>query len=137
MQAFCTSVAVLAFGCIAAGCAAVHETGCAQGEQRSVSDMLYFGTSRAAGTITSAQWSGFLRSAVTPRFPEGLTAWPASGQWRTAGGAVVHEASFVLILVHPDDDTSETAVRAIIGEYKSRFDQEAVMRVKSHACVSF
>ncbi|MDR5752774.1 MULTISPECIES: DUF3574 domain-containing protein [unclassified Caballeronia] len=130
-------MAVLAFGCIAAGCAAVHETGCAQGEQRSVSDMLYFGTSRAAGTITSAQWSGFLRSAVTPRFPEGLTAWPASGQWRTAGGAVVHEASFVLILVHPDDDTSETAVRAIIGEYKSRFDQEAVMRVKSHACVSF
>jgi hypothetical protein len=28
-------------------------------------------------------------------------------------------------------------VRAIIGEYKSRFDQEAVLRVKSHACVSF
>jgi hypothetical protein len=137
MDRSCASALVFALSVFAAGCAAVRDIGCAEGEHRSVSDMLYFGTSRAAGTVTAAQWSTFLRSSVTPRFPEGLTAWPAAGQWRTAGGAVVHEASYVLVLIHPDDDASEASVRAVIGEYKSRFDQEAVMRVKNHACVSF
>lgn len=61
----------------------------------------------------------------------------ASGQWRAADGAIVRESSNVLDLIHPDDTVSEQAVTAIVGTYKLRFQQEAVLRVKAHACVSY
>ncbi|SAL22002.1 hypothetical protein AWB67_00783 [Caballeronia terrestris] len=126
---------VLAF--VTAGCASVQAPPCARSEQSAVSDQLYFGTSSANGAVTPAQWAAFLQSSVTPRFPAGLTVWPASGQWRAADGAIIREDSYVLTLVHPDDDPTDAAVRTLIADYKARFSQEAVLRVRSHACASF
>jgi hypothetical protein len=115
----------------------VREQQCKPGEQRAVNDLLYFGTSRPNGIVTPEEWAEFLRSTVTPRFQQGLTVWRASGQWKSADGAIAREASYVLNLVHLDDEPTERAVRAVISEYKSRFQQEAVLRVKAHACTSF
>jgi hypothetical protein len=112
-----------------AGCASFSEPRCSVGEQRLVSDLLYFGT--------AAQWSDFLGTVVTPKFPEGLSVWPASGQWRSATGAITREASHVLNLVHPETEAADSAVRAIVTAYKSQFQQEAVLRVRGSACVSF
>ena len=89
-------------------------------------DSLYFGTARE-----------FLRSTVTPRFPQGFTSWEGSGQWRSSGGEILREASHVVSVVHPDDASSERAVQEIIAAYKSRSRQEAVLRLKAHACASF
>jgi Protein of unknown function (DUF3574) len=86
--------------------------------------------------VTAAEWADFLGTSVRPRFPQGLTVWQASGQWKGAGGAPVQERSFVLNIVHAGDEASDAAVRAIIAEYKSRFAQEAVLRVGSRSCVS-
>jgi len=110
--------------------------GCAATERRLVQDLLYFGTTKPTGVVTPAEWTDFLGGVVTPRFPHGLTVWPASGQWRGTDGAIVREPSFVLSLIHPADEASETAIRAIIDEYKARCRQEAVLRVRSQACVS-
>lgn len=121
----------------AAGCASVREPGCAPGEARSVYDLMYFGTAKPTGAVTLDEWAEFLQASVTPRFPQGLTVWAASGQWQGADGAVVREGSFVLSLVHPDDERNEAAVRAIAAEYKARFNQEAVLRVKNRVCASF
>jgi hypothetical protein len=122
---------------ILAGCAAVDQPTCAPGEQATVSEFLYFGMAKpAGGVVTDTEWADFLRTAVTPRFPTGLTAWPASGQWRGADGQVVREDSHVLNLLHPADATAESAIEAIIAEYQKRFAQEAVLRVKSRACMS-
>jgi Protein of unknown function (DUF3574) len=107
------------------------------GEQGAVNEFLYFGTAKPKGVVTAEEWSEFLRSVVTPRFPEGLTAWQASGQWKSADGAIAREASYVLNLVHPENEPTEAAIRAVVSEYKSRFQQEAVLRVKGHACASF
>jgi hypothetical protein len=131
------TAAVLAAMIAVYGCAAVQETRCAPGEERAVNDVMIFGTAKPVGAVTPAEWTEFLRTSVTPRFPQGLTVWQASGQWKGADNTIVHEASFVLSLVHPDDVPSEAAVHAITDEYKSRFSQESVLRVKSHACVSF
>lgn len=120
-----------------AGCAAVPAPRCGAGEQLLVSELLYFGTEKPGGVVTPEEWSEFLRDVVTPRFPEGLTVWPASGQWRSADGAVTREASHVLNLIHPETEAAESAVRAMVTEYKNRFRQEAVLRVKGDACVSF
>ena len=102
-----------------------------------VHDLLYFGAVKPTGVVTPAEWAEFLKSAVTPRFPQGLTVWQASGQWRGSDGVVVSEASRVLNLVHPSDAANEKAVLEIIAVYKSQFQQEAVLRVKAHACTSF
>jgi hypothetical protein len=119
------------------GCSTVHAPDCASGEQRSVSELLYFGTAKPVGVVSADDWSSFLASTVTPRFPQGLSAWQAAGQWQSADGSLTRENSFVLNLVHPEGEPAETAILAIVAEYKSRFQQEAVLRVKSHACISF
>ena len=110
---------------------------CRADEQRLVSETLYFGTAKPGGTVEPAEWSRFLQDSVTPRFPEGLTVWQASGQWRGADGTIVEEGSRVLTLVHADDAANSRNVEEIAAEYKRRFKQEAVLRTREPVCVSF
>lgn len=99
--------------------------------------MIYFGMARpGGGNVTETEWSEFLRTVVTPRFPAGLTVWPAAGQWRGNNGEVVRESSYVLNLLHAPDAKTEAEVVAIVNEYKQRFEQEAVLRVRSAACMT-
>jgi len=125
-------------------CAAVRESPPAPaaastaGRAVQVLDRLYFGRNiPAGGSVSERDWAAFLAEVVTPRFPAGLTAWPAGGQWRSADGTIVHELSFVLELIHPDGAATERAVREIADEYKRRFSQEAVLRVRDRVEVSF
>lgn len=118
------------------GCGAMITTPCKGDESLAVQELLYFGTDTPSGHVTPEAWTQFLREIVTPRFPEGLSAWQASGQWRSASGEVIREPSYVLTLVHSDDAASSKAVQEIIASYKTRFQQEAVLRVKSAACTS-
>jgi uncharacterized protein DUF3574 len=50
---------------------------------------------------------------------------------------IEREASHVLHLVHPDTEESELAVSEVMSKYKAEFQQEAVLRVRSSACMSF
>ena len=119
-----------------AACAAPGRPPCAPDERPAVSELLYFGTATPEGTVSVEACSAFLADTVTPRFSDGLTAWPASGQWRAADGGLVREGSWVLHLVHRGDAAAEGDVRAVAEAYKSRFRQEAVLRVRAPACVS-
>jgi hypothetical protein len=101
-----------------------------------VQELLYFGTQTPSGHVTPEGWTQFLSETVTPRFPEGLSSWQSSGQWRSASGEVIREPSYVLSLVHPDEAAASKAVQEIIASYKTRFQQEAVLRVKTHTCMS-
>lgn len=130
-------VPFVTFALFLSGCGVARELRCASAERLSVSELLYFGTARPGGTVSSVEWSVFLAGAVTPRFPSGLTAWSAAGQWQSADGTITRENSFVLNLVHPGTEAAEQSVNAVIAEYKARFQQEAVLRVRTHACTSF
>jgi hypothetical protein len=109
---------------------------CSANEKPSVSDLIYFGTEKPGGTVSDDEWAAFLREVVTPRFPDGLTTWRASGQWRSADGSLTREDSHVLNLVHDGSQKTEGKIRALIDDYKTRYRQEAVLRVRSGACVS-
>ena len=119
------------------GCAGAPTSPCAPGQRAMRSELLYFGTAMPHGTVSSEEWRGFVDEVVTPRFPDGLTAWPASGQWKSADGTAVREASWVISVVHGPDARSETALAEIVDAYKTRFHQESVLRVTSDACVTF
>jgi hypothetical protein len=102
-----------------------------------VNELLYFGTATPNGVVSAEEWSAFLAGVVTPRFPQGLSVWQASGQWQSANGSLTRENSYVLNLDHPESTAAEQSIQAIGAEYKKRFRQESVLRVKSYACVSF
>lgn len=119
------------------GCAAVMQPACSPGQQRQVNDLLYFGTAKPSGVVSRAEWSAFLDRSVTPRFPQGSSVWQAAGQWQSADGSLVRETSFVLALIHPESAAAEQAIHSIVSEYKTRFQQESVLRVTSAVCVSF
>jgi hypothetical protein len=110
---------------------------CPAGRQAVVSDLLYFGTARPHGIVSEAQWGEFLATVVTPRFPQGLTAWPANGQWREAGGPLVRERSYVLNVIHDDDARSETSIADIVQAYRTRFEQQSVLRTTTRVCATF
>lgn len=48
----------------------------------------------------------------------------------------MHEPSYVLNLVHPPGAAAEQAIQALVADYKTRFQQEAVLRVSTPACMS-
>ncbi len=127
---------IIALALTIAACASRHEFACKHGEQLLTNDLLYFGRAKANGTVTPEEWAQFLRDTVTRLFPRGLTAWPASGQWRAPDGLVVREDSYILNLVHPADEASQTGVLEVIATYKSQFQQVAVLRVRANVCAS-
>ncbi|MCQ4165064.1 DUF3574 domain-containing protein [Tahibacter harae] len=130
--------AALAFAALSlTACATAPHLSCAPAQQALIADELFFGTAMPQGQVTPEQWQAFLSEEVTPRFPQGLSVVSAAGQWRGNDGSLVHESSYVLTLVHPDDAASEASILAIAQAYKTRFRQEAVMRLKQRACTSF
>lgn len=119
------------------GCGAMNASQCSGDGRTAMQEVLYFGTETPFGYVTPEEWAQFLSEAVTPRFPEGFSSWQASGQWRSASGEIIREPSYVVSFVHPDDPAPNTSVQEIIDAYKTRFHQEAVLRVKAHTCISF
>ena len=124
---------------LAAGCAAgPANIACRAGEESAIVDSLYFGTAMPGNRrVSSDEWQRFLADTITPRFPEGLTNWAAAGQWQNPAGELHKEDSFVLHVVHKDEPKYDVAVREVISVYRSRFQQEAVLRVRTASCMSF
>jgi hypothetical protein len=103
-----------------------------------VADRLYFGRRiPGGGTVGDDAWAAFLRDVVTPRFPAGLTVWRAQGQWRDAAGSVLAEDVVVVEILHSASPDADAAIEEIAGEYRRRFRQEAVMRVRAPADARF
>jgi hypothetical protein len=130
--------AILALTLAIGACASHPPDTCRPGERPAAADALYFGAAKPDGTaVTAEEWRDFVDRVVTPRFPQGLSWWEGAGQWRTAAGTIQREASHILHLVHEDTAENELALREIANRYKTRFRQEAVLRIRSGACVSF
>jgi hypothetical protein len=90
-----------------------------------VADRLYCGLSiPGGGVVSQADLDAFVAEVVEPRFPDGFTLWRARGQWR--GGS---EDSLVIEIVHAPGPQFDRAVQEIADAYRTRFRQEAVLRV--------
>ncbi|MFZ2444891.1 MAG: DUF3574 domain-containing protein [Syntrophobacteraceae bacterium] len=119
------------------GAAGHREIVRAQPLSRMVCDTLYFGMSRPQGEVSEEEWGEFVKTVVTPRFPDGFTIYDSQGHWREKNGETPRERAKVLQIVHHSGAKQEKAIREIIADYKRRFDQRSVLRVRSSVQVSF
>jgi hypothetical protein len=84
-----------------------------------------------------ARWRAFLAREVTRRFPDGLTVYETTGQWRDAQrNVIVREKSRVLRIIVPADTVPDT-IMSVAEAYKKQFRQKSVGIVTRPACVSF
>lgn len=101
-------------------------------------ERLYFGRNIGdTAVVSDSAWSGFVRTVLTPAFPEGATVWDAAGQWRAPNGDLVRERSFVVELVHLVTPDVEARVQRVMTDYKRRFAQESVMRLVANVWAGF
>jgi hypothetical protein len=139
-RSFCITV-LAAIALALAGCrSGGHPEVVTSGPKASawVKTELYFGLSRpGGGEVTQDEWDVFLGREITPRFPNGLTALDAHGQWRNESGAVIREKTKLQILLYESSPDRERALDEIVRIYKERFQQESVLRVRQRADVSF
>ena len=98
-----------------------------------VTERLYFGRNIGSTLgVTDSAWGVFVRDVVGARL-DGFTVWAAEGSWKGT-----REPAFVLEVVHAERSAStDSAIVAIIGEYKHRFNQESVLRVVTNGRASF
>lgn len=100
-------------------------------------DELYFGRNRPNGIVSEKQFQDFLRTVITPRFPDGLTVIDANGQFRGSTGIIVREPTKIVILIHSSSQEERREIQEIINLYKSQFQQESVLRATSTLQVAF
>lgn len=105
----------------------------------SVRTDLFFGTDRVGMTpVSDSEWQQFVDTTVTPRFPDGLTMFPASGQYlQGMMVGLIKEGSKVVVLLHDGSAGPSGTIEQIRTIYKEQFHQESVLRIDSGVCVSF
>ncbi|HTO41049.1 MAG TPA: DUF3574 domain-containing protein [Rhizomicrobium sp.] len=140
MQHFFRRAAAMAFGALVlSACTtaprALHCTAPSNPMQRVE---LFFGAATNDGTpIPQPAWQAFLDREVTPRFPAGLTAYDAYGQWQGPDGTIEKSPARVLVIWYDKSKDGSARIDAVREAYKIRFQQLSVMRVDSADCVSF
>jgi hypothetical protein len=113
------------------GCAAVGPV-CSTGLSALTEAQLFFG-----GSIAPEQWRAFVNQEVTPRFPEGFTAFETQGQWRDRDGTVSRETGHELLIILTRINPNEEKLNAIRDAYRRRFMQESVLLAESPVCAAF
>jgi hypothetical protein len=96
---------------------------------------LFFGRDKpGGGEVTDAEWGAFVTEVVTSRFPDGLSVFDSSGQYREPNGRIVRERSKRLVVIVFDQQAHKAKVVAIVDAYKQRFNQYSVFRVEQPVC---
>jgi hypothetical protein len=131
--ALCAAAIVLVVGTTASSFRALSAGGCA----RQVQARLFFGLHGATGMVSEPEWAQFLADTVTPRFPDGLTVFEASGQWRGPGSRLEREPARVVEIVHDDSPDTRRRIDQIVTIYKARHQQQSVMVTRAHIDVCF
>lgn len=101
---------------------------------RQQSALLFFGTAIRHGEhvrhLDGSEWHGFVESAIVPRLPDGFTVLDGQGFYRSAAnGTAMRENTYILMVAHRNDAEINAKLAAIVEDYKSRFQQESVLRL--------
>jgi hypothetical protein len=134
--AFCAATIGLAIGMTSSTFPALSAGG-GLGCARQVQARLFFGLRGSAGIVSEAEWALFLAETVTPRFPDGLTVFQATGHWRGRGSRLQQEPARVVEIVHDDSPDTRSRLDEIVTIYKARHQQQSVMVTRARIDVCF
>jgi len=91
---------------------------------------LFFGRNiPSGGEVSQEQFQEFINDFITPRFPEGLTVFDASGQFQNSAGTIVNEQTKTVTLLLEDTLENELFINEIVRAYVQQFNQESVLQV--------
>jgi hypothetical protein len=139
MRIFAQAVAAVMLANSLSGIAHAQVVECREGQKAQQVAELTFGR-RIVGhiAVSETQWLQFIDNEITPRFPEGLTVFDASGQWRDpTTKKIVRETSKIVLIVLPGNAEDLTRLNELAEIYKRRFKQQSVGMILRPACVSF
>ena len=75
---------------------------------------------------------------MTPRFPHGLTAFDACGQWRDPrDGRMSREPASVVLLALPREHYEPAKLAQVTEAYRTMFKQQSVGRLITERCGGF
>jgi hypothetical protein len=109
-------------------------------EQRMLVAELFFGRDKAGRkAVSDAEWADFLKTVVTPNFPDGLTVFDGYGQWRNPETGLIGRSPSVKIVLIAVQRSPELAGRltSVIDAYKARFHQQSVGIITRDSCAAF
>lgn len=91
---------------------------------------LYFdrGSGRR-GRVSARQFDQFLTNVVTPRFPNGLTAYPRKEQSINRSRDLAWQTSEVVSLVFEDTQANEKLLYEVVNAYGRQFHRRSVLEV--------
>ncbi|KPX56134.1 DUF3574 domain-containing protein [Pseudomonas amygdali] len=88
--------------------------------------------------VNAARWREFLDKEVTPRFPDGFTAFDAYGQWRDKGAVQPERLSTkVIVILHENTVRRSADIEAIRLAWKRVTGDLSVLRLSQPAEISF
>lgn len=119
------------------GCTSLPQPCVAPARMMATAEMMFGRNIGNRLAVSDRAFADFLASEVTPRFPDGLTAIDARGQWRDGAGVLVREPGKVVLLVFADDAQKRADLVGIAEAYKRQFRQQSVLTSVRAACVSF
>lgn len=131
--------AVSTIAVMLAGCAGMPAPEACRAGATMIETQLYFGMSKPSGEFVSErEWRAFLGSEIVPRFPEGFSVLDGAGFWRDEKSQkTISEKSKVVVRMHAPDADANAAIETIVTAYKTKFQQDAVMRVDKPVCAQF
>ena len=131
-------ILLLASALVLAGCASIQRTGCPAGLAPAQTAEMIFGRNiGGAPGVSDADWTSFVDTEITPRFPDGFTVFEANGQWRARDGAIARERSKMLLIVTAGASGVDRKLADIRQVYRQRFKQQSVLLIIGRGCAGF
>jgi Protein of unknown function (DUF3574) len=134
----CAIVLALMFAAARPAAAVAQEPCPLPGQVRMLVVEMFFGRASPKGEVSDEAWLRFLKAEATPRFPDGLTAFDAYGQWRVPRTQkIVRERTKVLLIATADSAAERQKVDELAEAYRAAFSQKSVGIIASDECAAF
>ncbi|MBV9990916.1 MAG: DUF3574 domain-containing protein [Alphaproteobacteria bacterium] len=126
--------AILTFSAVPAGAACLLATQ----KPMTEAELLFGRDIPGGGTVSDADWTSFVDTALAVTFPDGFTIDDAQGGWRDVKtGAAVREASKIVLVDGDGSAMFGARLERVAEAYRKRFHQDAVGIVTREVCAAF
>ncbi len=107
--------------------------------QKMIETQLYFGQSKPSGEmITQEEWNAFKENYISKYFKEGSTVISVSGNWYDpVAHKLVTEPTYLVVYFYKRSPLRSRQVDSLRNWYKTKFEQQSVLRVDRKVRATF